>query len=217
VGSGRSDVLAGAFRSEETAPARRHIGMRAEAGRTLRGEPELDVLERARDGDLDAFGELLARHDLGLRRLAYRLLGDRQRMDDVLQEAYVKAFRALPRFGGRSALGTWLYRIVYNACLDELRRASRAEIVPLDSVADPWEGRDHGDDAAGRLDLAAALDSLPIDQRAVVLLVDAEGMSYEAAGQTLGIAAGTVGSRLNRAHAALRAALQGEMKGVDAR
>lgn len=186
--------------------------MRAEAGWILLPEPGLLVLDRARAGDLDAFEELVARHDLGLRRLAYRLLGDRGRMDDVLQEAYLKAFRGLPSFGGRSQLRTWLYRIVYNACLDELRRGSRANVVPLEAVSEP-EAPDHVDATAGRLDLAAALAALPSDQRAVVLLVDAEGMSYDHAGRVLGIPPGTVGSRLNRAHAALRTALGEETKG----
>src|SRR5436309_1979289 len=72
--------------------------------------------------DAEAFVELIERHDVSHRRLAFRLLGDRDRMDDVLQEAYARAFRALSRFRGDSSLETWLYRIVYNACVDDLRR-----------------------------------------------------------------------------------------------
>jgi RNA polymerase sigma-70 factor, ECF subfamily len=76
------------------------------------------LLDRARRGDQEAFAAVIRHYDPGLRTLAYRLLGDRDGMDDALQEAYVKAFRALPRFRGDSKLGTWLYRIAYNACLD---------------------------------------------------------------------------------------------------
>src|ERR671934_126486 len=91
-----------------------------------------------------AFPELIERHDRALRALAFRLLGDRDRMDDVLQEAYVRAYRALPRFRGRSLPGTWLYRIVYNACIDELRRERPDRRLPLAAV------REAPADASGR-------------------------------------------------------------------
>jgi RNA polymerase sigma-70 factor (ECF subfamily) len=169
------------------------------------------LLARARRGDAGAFVLLLRESDESHRRLAFRLLGDRQRLDDVLQEAYASAFRALPRFGGRASFGTWLYRIVYNACLDDLRRGRGRREVPLaERDADPAAG---GERIEERLDLEAALAALPVDLRAVVLLVDAEGLSYEEAAEVLGVAAGTIGSRLNRARAVLRAALTPE-KGV---
>ena len=160
---------------------------------------------RARRLDADAFVELVERHDLSHRRLAFRLLGDSGRMDDVLQEAYVRAFRALPRFRGDSSLETWLYRIVHNACVDDLRR--RREHETLEEwddrlVATPAEPEE-------RLDLAAALASLPPELRAVVLLIDAEGLSYVEAATVLGAPAGTIASRLNRARAHLQAVLKG--------
>jgi RNA polymerase sigma-70 factor, ECF subfamily len=94
------------------------------------------VVERARRGDQEAFAALVRHYDRGLRALAYRLVGDRDRIDDALQEAYVNAFRALPRFRGDSDLGTWLYRIAYNACLDELERSRKVVHLPLAEVAD---------------------------------------------------------------------------------
>ena len=101
------------------------------------------IVRRARRGDQRAFAQLVRHYDDGLRALAFRLLGDRDRMDDALQEAYVNAFRALPGFRGEAELGTWLYRIAYNACVDELRRDRR--VVPLDAVrerSDPRPGAD---------------------------------------------------------------------------
>jgi RNA polymerase sigma-70 factor (ECF subfamily) len=168
------------------------------------------VLARARQGDQDAFASVVGHYDHRLRALAFRLLGDRDRMDDVLQEAYVKAFRALPRFKGASALGTWLYRITYNACLDDLRRRPAVASVTYDParaarIADPRPGPA---DVVERDDLAAALDRLPTDQRAAVMLVDAYGLDYADAAEVLGVRAGTIGSRLNRAHASLRTALE---------
>ena len=178
---------------------------------------EARMLERARAGDLDAFVELIGLHDRVLRALAYRLLGDAQRMDDVLQEAYLKAFRSLRGFEGRSAFGSWLYRIVYNACMDQLRRRrSSGRHLSLGEVDGlPDSKPDPGDVAAQRLDLAAALASLPPELRATVLLVDAEGMDYQTAAQVLGIPVGTVRSRLNRARGLLRRALSDDERGRD--
>jgi len=180
--------------------------LRASALPQASGDVDRLVLARARRGDHRAFAQIVDHYDHRLRGLAYRLLGDRDRMDDVLQEAYVKAFRSLPRFKGDSALGTWLYRIVYNACIDDLR--ARKATVPLDDrldVADPRP--DPADVAIGRRDLAAALDALPPDQKAAVLLVDAYGLDYAEAAHALGVAAGTIGSRLSRARATLRTRL----------
>ncbi len=164
-----------------------------------------DFLDRARGGDPRAFLEIVRAHDPALRALAWRLLDDRDRMDDVLQEAYIRAYRALARFDARSAVGTWLHRIVYNACIDDLRR--RRPTVPLEAVPDRPDDRPGPEQVAARQDLATALAALPPDQRATVLLVDAEGFDHAAAAEVLGIAPGTVASRLHRARAALRAAL----------
>jgi RNA polymerase sigma-70 factor (ECF subfamily) len=158
------------------------------------------------------FAKLVREHDRGLRALAYRLLGDRDRMDDALQEAYLRAYRALPRFRGDSSLATWLYRITYNACLDELRHTP--QVVALDSVrerADPRPG------AVESLELADALASLPPEDRAAVLLVDAQGFDYRSAADVLGIPEGTVASRLNRARAHLRRYLGDQMEGASER
>ena len=174
------------------------------------GDVDPTVLARARQGDHRAFAQIVDRYDRQLRALAYRLLGDRDRMDDALQEAYVKAFRALPGFKGDSALGTWLHRIAYNACMDEIRRDRR--VLPL--VDDADDGRETASPLPGpaelvaeRQELADALAGLPVDQRAAVLLVDAYGFDYDEAAEILSVRRGTIASRLNRARTALRAAL----------
>lgn len=157
---------------------------------------------------------MIRHYDEGLRRLAYRLLGDRDAMDDVLQEAYVKAFRALASFRGDATPGTWLYRIVYNACLDELRKRKRVVALPVEALADRPAPGPNVDEAAGeRQRLAAALAALPADQRAAVLLVDAEGFDYMGAARALGVADGTVRSRVSRGRTALRRALTGDEEG----
>jgi RNA polymerase sigma-70 factor (ECF subfamily) len=164
------------------------------------------ILERARRGDEHAFALLVRHYDDGLRALSFRLLGDRTLMDDALQEAYVKAYRALPRFRGDSSPGTWLYRIAYNACLDELRRTR--QVAALDGVREPADARPGpAESVSARRGLADALAALPPEDRAAVLLVDARGFDYREAARVLGVPEGTVASRLNRARAALRRAL----------
>jgi RNA polymerase sigma-70 factor (ECF subfamily) len=174
-------------------------------------------VEAARSGDHRAFRAIVDHYDDRLRALAYRLLEDRDAMDDALQEAYLKAFRSMRSFRGESSLGTWLHRITYNACMDLLRR--RKDTVPLfgsgtDDEPAPAErarpgssGQDPLDAAVARTDLAAALATLPPEGRAAVQLVDAEGWTYEEAAKVLGVSPGTLASRVSRARTALRKAL----------
>lgn len=185
------------------------------ASAALTGDAADTVLDKARHGDSAAFEQLVRHYDPMLRSLAYRLMGgDRTAMDDVLQDAYVKAFRALPDFRADAALGTWLYRITYRTCLDALRAEGRRRTTSMDEtghLADP--AADPARVVSQRADLTRALDSLPPDQRAAVLLVDAEGLDYTAAAEILGVAPGTIASRLSRARAALRRALdEGDLR-----
>jgi RNA polymerase sigma-70 factor (ECF subfamily) len=183
----------------------------------LRLTTDLDaaVIEEAQRGDQEAFATVIKHYDHGLRALAYRVLGDADRMDDALQEAYVKAFRSLSTFRGESRLGTWLYRIVYNACLDELERSRRIVHLPLEDAVDPPDPRpDLAETVARRSGLAEALAELAPEERAAVLLVDAQGFDYRSAAEALGVPEGTVASRLNRARGELRRALGGQAEGV---
>lgn len=174
------------------------------------------LVDRILGGDRDAFTDVLRRHDDRLRALAYKLLGgDRHRMDDALQEAYVRAYRALPRFRRDADLGSWLYRITYNTCIDELRRARRLP-GPLDLGVDGWEppSRDPGPDRV--VDAAdavlRALAALPDEQRITIVLVDGEGFDNVTAARILDVAPGTVASRLSRARATMRRVIGEEVQ-----
>jgi RNA polymerase sigma-70 factor, ECF subfamily len=173
-----------------------------------RHEVEPHVLRRAQHGDHDAFVELMGTYDRRLRSLAYRLLDDREAMVDAMQDVYVKAFRALPAFEGRSSVSTWLYRIAYTTCMDYIERRRHATSHYDD--ADPPSLRlvpDQADEVVLRADLAAALQSLSSEARAAVLMVDRDGYDYRSTAAVLGIPIGTLGSRLSAARAALRRAL----------
>jgi RNA polymerase sigma-70 factor (ECF subfamily) len=130
-------------------------------------------------------------------------------MEDALQEAYLKAFRALPQFRGESSIGTWLYRVVYNACLDELRRSRRSVDLMLHALDEEREGaRDPAETLPRQSAVWSALMALPLEERAAVLLVDGQGFRYADAAAVLGVPVGTVASRLNRARPAVRRALE---------
>lgn len=171
------------------------------------------LIGRVHAGDRQAFGELIGRYDDRLRGLAWSMLGDAGRMDDALQDAYLKAYVGLARFDGRSAISTWLYRIVTNACIDELRRGRRRP-TPVDAT---HHVHDRPDEATGPDGLAAdadlatrVLQTLPDDQRVTVVLVDGHGFDTRTAAEILGVAHGTVRSRLSRARAHARRIIEEE-------
>jgi RNA polymerase sigma-70 factor, ECF subfamily len=167
-------------------------------------------LPAARNGDGEAFLAILDAHDRMLRSLAFRMLGDRDQMDDVLQEVALKAFKSLPKFRGDASLATWLYRITYTSCLNRLRSAGRTvslldpEEDPAGTVASHLYSGDAAESVIRRIELSAALASLTPEQRAVVALVLEEGLDHHTAAHVLGIPMGTVASRLAAARAALR-------------
>jgi RNA polymerase sigma-70 factor (ECF subfamily) len=174
--------------------------------------PDVELVELARGGDRAAFGELIRRHDDRMRGLAFRLLADRHAMDDALQESYLKAYRALYRFRAGSDFGTWLYRITYNACIDELRKRKRTPVATDDQV-EPMSARPGPERIVSASEtVRTALADLPIDQRVTVVLVDGEGFDHREAAEILGVAPGTVASRLHRARAALRRILGEEVR-----
>jgi RNA polymerase sigma-70 factor (ECF subfamily) len=183
------------------------------AVKAARSEQPDALLEAARRGDADAFLRLLAPARPRLESLAYRLLDDQADIADVLQDVYLSAYRALPGYRGDARLATWLYRITYNACL---RHQARRPDAAAFAAGEERPAPDHAGAVAVRLDLAAALADLPIEQRALVLMVDRDGFDYSAAAEALSIPLGTVSSRLASARAKLRRALSPGAEGGEA-
>ncbi|MFD4532326.1 RNA polymerase sigma factor SigM [Kitasatospora sp. NPDC058397] len=174
-------------------------------------EDDAALLARHVAGDPDAFGLLVNRHRDRLWAVALRTLGDREEAADALQDALVSAFRAAPGFQGRSAVTTWLHRIVVNACLDRARRSATRRTTPLDEDPrrlDTLVGAAEPADspvvrAEVQRELAAALAELPAEQRAALVLVDMQGYPVAEAAELLGVPVGTVKSRCARGRARL--------------
>ncbi|MFL1378723.1 RNA polymerase sigma factor SigM [Nocardiopsis protaetiae] len=175
--------------------------------------PDRELLTRHAQGDDQAFAVLVRRHRDRLWAVAVRMMGDPEEASDALQDAFLSAFRSADRFRGESQVTTWLHRIVVNACHDRLRRrkvrpATPTEVDTLDVLSNERLGRtggapDHASQTESRLDVHAALDTLPLDQRMALTLVDMLGYRVEEAAQILDVATGTVKSRCARGRAKL--------------
>jgi RNA polymerase sigma-70 factor (ECF subfamily) len=184
------------------------------------GSREAALVQRCAAGDDIACAELVEEHQRMVFQLALHLLGDRDEALDLSQEVFLRVFRTIHRFRGQSALRTWIYRIAVNQARNRhrfWRRRHRADQVQLDvHVAAhgdlPSGGEDGPERALAQKELAArlqlALDRLPFDQRTAIVLREVDGLSYEEIGYSLGVAIGTVKSRLTRARHALRIDLQ---------
>jgi RNA polymerase sigma-70 factor, ECF subfamily len=175
---------------------------------------DAELVDRHVAGDPEAFGEIFRRHRDRLWAVALRTLGDPEEAADAVQDAMVSAFRAAAGYRGEAAVTTWLHRIVVNACLDRARRSAARPSVPLGDVAAALTAS--RDTIAARetaLDVEQALATLPVEQRAALVLVDMQGFSVEDAARILGVARGTVKSRCSRARARLLPLLTSDGQG----
>jgi RNA polymerase sigma-70 factor (ECF subfamily) len=182
---------------------------------------EAALVGRCATGDDAACAELVSIHQRMVFGLALHLLGDRDEAMDLSQEVFLRVFRTISTFRGQSALRTWIYRIVINQARNRQRwwrRRHRADQVSLDEhLAQFGDMESTGDALPDRLlaskETAAliwqALDRLPFDQRTALILREVDGLRYEEIAFSLGVAVGTVKSRLTRARQALRAELLG--------
>jgi RNA polymerase sigma-70 factor, ECF subfamily len=168
---------------------------------------EIDCIRRAQDGDAAAMRDLYRRYAPRVQAVVRRLAGDDALAEDWAQEAWVRAFRALPGFRGDARFSTWLHRIAVNSALHGRRGRERrtGREVELTARTDRATG---ADTAVLRISLQRALDALPTGMRQVVVLHDVEGYTHEEIGEQLGIAPGTSKSQLFKARARLRAMLQ---------
>ena len=179
------------------------------------------LVQQCATGDEDACARLVTDHQRMVYQLGLHLLGDPQEAADLSQEVFLRIFRTLSQFRGQSTLRTWIYRIVVNQASNRQRwwrRRRKSQQVPLEehtaAHGELPESRSYAmpdqvlqqRETAGRV--WEALNHLPFDQRAVIVLREIDGLSYEEIATSLGVAVGTVKSRLARARGSLREALR---------
>ncbi len=197
---------------------------RQETDRPDIGAPdELQTLvDAARRGDRAAFDELVRRTYVDSYTLAVRLTGNEEDARDVVQEAYLRAWKGIRRFRGDAAFTTWLYRITANSSYTLVERRRRRRTVHLDDVPEQADVRldarpdDLAASTAGLGDVATALDQLPPSMRTTVILKDVYGLSHEAIAAETGISVAAAKVRLHRGRKRLRDLLD-ETEGRSAR
>ncbi|MGB3276897.1 MAG: RNA polymerase sigma factor RpoE [Castellaniella sp.] len=188
-------------------------------------EVDLALVERVRRGERHAFDLLVIKYQRKIMRLLSRLIHDPADIEDVAQEAFIKAYRALPQFRGESAFYTWLYRIALNTARNWQAASFRrpATVTPLENEdGETFDQIDGLSDQSTPESLMAsrqvaqavneAIDELPDDLRAAIVLREIEGMSYEEIASTMQCPIGTVRSRIYRAREAIAARLRPVME-----
>lgn len=185
---------------------------------------EVALVRDAQHGDLDSFNRLVLHYQELAYNLALRMLNDEASAEDATQTAFISAYNHLDSFRGGS-FKAWVMRMVTNTCYDELRRIKRRPTTPLEPINDEddeeiespyWMADDHNPTPEQALDqrelegaIQHCLTDLPDDFRAVVIMVDVEGLDYQEVSDAIGKPLGTVKSRLARARLKMRDCLQG--------
>ena len=178
-----------------------------------------ELVASATAGDLDSFNQLVARWERPIYALAYRTLGREEDARDVVQEAFLRAYRGLRGFKGQAKFSSWLYRITLNLCRDWMRRDRRAPIVQVpegtdvadlaDAQASPSESVE---DLVARREMsqavARAMAELPDDQRTAILMKEYHGLTFQEIADTLGCPLSTVKTRLYQGLSVLRRRLE---------
>jgi len=180
------------------------------------------LIEKSKNGDLEAFEILVRRYESKVYTVAYRFLGNHADASDFAQEAFLRLYQALPGFRGDSSFMTWLYRITANVCRDEIRRRQRRHVVSLDGGAETG-GVQAGftgygcilspEEAFERKEFSEmvqqCLNELSEEHRLILVMREIQGMSYEEIAAVLQCSMGTVKSRLSRARQAFKEKFSG--------
>lgn len=181
---------------------------------------DLELVNKAKDGDRRAFGRLVETYQRRVYALAYGILRNREDAWDAAQEAFVKAYKNLDKFEGQASFYTWIYRITYNVAIDGLRSRNRKEVADLPETRMVDEAlRRAGHGGSGDPDkethrrelkvvLSKAMNRLSEKHRAIIVLREIEGLTYEEMAEVLDVSKGTVMSRLFHARKNLQSLMQ---------
>lgn len=179
-------------------------------------ESDKELIEGCQRGEAEAFRALFERHKDKVYSIALRYSGDTAIAQDIAQETFLKLFVGLKTFRADSEFSSWLYRVVVNSCLDRKRKTRR--LLPLfDEVLSVLQAPDlSAFDKIARAELSAKLQTiladLPDEQRILLVLRYTQALAYDEIGRILGVASGTIASRLNRIHRLLERRLSKEYK-----
>ncbi|MDH3259399.1 MAG: sigma-70 family RNA polymerase sigma factor [Acidimicrobiia bacterium] len=167
---------------------------------SFRSAEDAGLVSSFLEGDRRAFDELMRAHEDRVFAICLRVLSDREAALDAVQETFITVYRKAQQFSGASAFSTWLYRIAVNTCFDQLRRTRRHQAQPLPDTTEPADERsqDALESVELRPDLERALEDLPPEFRAAIVLSDLEGLPLQAVAEALDVPIGTVKSRVFR-------------------
>lgn len=173
---------------------------------------ETDIIKKCQSGDMDSFDILISMYIDKAYSVAFGVMGNSHDANDITQEAFIKVYKNIDKFNFQSAFNTWLYRIVKNACIDELRKRKKSTVISIDAGIDSDDGEyilQIPDESPGIQEileekeagiyLAEALAELKENHRAVLVLADIKNYDYSEIADMLDIPVGTVKSRISRA------------------
>lgn len=193
------------------------IGKKSESV-VIESSDSAELVERCRRGDKKAFEEVVSLFEKGIYRLCYRFFNDDCEAMDATQEVFIRVFRALPRFEGRSTLKTWVYRIASNTCITISEKRKREKEGLLQSIVNWWSDRNVETPEEEVLAkevremnqtiVTKKLNDLPETYRMPVILKDIEGFSLERISEIMDVPLGTIKSRINRGRRMLQESLQ---------
>jgi len=183
------------------------------------------LVKKSQSGDIESFELLISAYDKRAYNIAYRIMGNEEDAKDMAQEALLRIYKSIKDFKGQSSFSTWLYRIVTNVCLDELRRRKNEKYISMDSTIQTDSGELHmelcsdketPESVYERVEqkelIMNAIGELSEDYKSAIVLRDIQGFSYEEISKMLDCSLGTVKSRINRARNMLRERLKSCME-----
>lgn len=175
------------------------------------------MINRARDGDKKAFGKLIEHYQNRIFAVTYGIVGSRHDAEDIAQDTFIKAYEGIRRLKNGTAFYSWLIRIAVNTSLNYKKSSQKTRTVPLDTISEPvYQGENpdaYVENREGMERVETLLNELPSEHRAVLVLREIEGLSYEEISVLLDIPLGTVKSRINHAREKLRRAVKGKEVG----